>query len=113
MRGAIARPGMCPLCGEPREGRGWCRACKRQYVKGHRPRHVELAPHARAKAAARSYLYTYIRRGKVKRRRCIYCRRSDTTPLQPDVSRPLDVAWLCPTHREDVQTGRRLLLLTA
>lgn len=91
-------------CGNPRAGNQnrYCLPCKAQYARGHRARHSELAPDARMRANARSYLNVYVKRGRVKKQPCEVCGSTERVHgHHHDYSKPLDVRWLCKEHHHE------------
>ncbi|MCM2304071.1 MAG: hypothetical protein NDJ72_05170 [Elusimicrobia bacterium] len=81
----------CP-CGAPRKP--WRAVCTR-CANRNRKRHAELAPEAKLRANARSYLNQYVRRGAVVKQPCADCGATEVEAHHGDYSRPLDVTWLC------------------
>ena len=73
----------------------------RKWRKTHR-----LHGEARMKMNCRSYLHTYIKRGKVTKRPCAVCGTSHAIEAHhEDHSKPLEVIWLCRTHHLMVTAG--------
>ena len=58
---------------EARQGQRYCNKCHAEYMRNNRPKHSELKEEQKKKANARSYLNTYIRRGKILRQPCEVC----------------------------------------
>ena len=56
-----------------------------------------LTGEARKKMNARSYLNSYLKRGKVRRETCKKC-GTKAEAHHPDYSKPLFVIWLCRFH---------------
>ena len=93
--------GLCPTCGGERDldYSVYCRACKNQYYRGHRPKFSELSPEQKLRSNARAYLRVYIQRGLVKRAPCRVCGTQKRVQAHhTDYSKPLLVEWLCQTH---------------
>ncbi len=94
---------ICPLCGNPKEEHrkkaGYCLTCHAKYMRDNRPKHSELTEEQRIKANARAYANVYLRRGKIKKKDCIYCGSKDSQMHLNDYSKPLKVIWICsPCH---------------
>lgn len=82
-------------CGKPRElHRPYCSACTSARNREYRAKHP-IQGEARLKANARSYLHTYIRRGKIIKGPCADCGSENAEAHHSDYSKPLDVVWLC------------------
>lgn len=93
----------CSKCGgkleDSRIGKQtYCKDCHAQYMRINRPKHSELSGEQRKKANARSYLYVYIRRGKVEKLPCLFCGSLNSEAHHRDYSKPLEVTWLCRKH---------------
>lgn len=90
--------GLC-YCGTPiaRGKRVYCRKCanlkQREWRKTHR-----LSGLARMKANARSFLHTYVSRGKIKKGLCEVCQSPQVHGHHDDYTKPLQVRWLCKEH---------------
>ena len=90
----------CGSCNGPLEeeliGRQrYCRSCKNLHTKLNRKKNSELTELQKLKANARSYLYVYIKRGKIIKNNCIVCNNSKVVPYHHDYSKPLEVVWYC------------------
>lgn len=95
---------LCNRCGkEPRRtpSQRWCLGCHAEWQRMNRKRHGELSEEQRLKSNARSYLHTYIARGKVEKgEHCAACGESPNALLgrieahHADYSKPLEVIWL-------------------
>jgi len=89
--------GAC-ACGRPRRPKQrTCAACHREYMQRHRNTYAQLNPEQKKRSNARSYLNTYIRRGKVIPGPCAYCGTTErkVTGHHKDYDKPLEVVWLC------------------
>ena len=79
-------------CGKPRKAwRPYCADCSR----ARRPGWNALTPEAKRRSKARSYLNTYLRRGKITKGPCADCGGSEVEAHHADYSKPLEVTWLC------------------
>ena len=92
----------CSVCGTIHDllTHRYCKACKARYMREWRKCH-KLSVEQRRRANARSYLHTYVKRGKVLKQPCAVCGK----PAQahhPDYSQPLLVVWLCPAHHHEL-----------
>jgi DNA-directed RNA polymerase subunit M/transcription elongation factor TFIIS len=63
---------------------------KRQYRKKHSPSRRQ-----RDRQNAYSYAYVYLKRGKIRRRKCVDCRSPYAHMYIPDLNEPLQVVWRC------------------
>lgn len=111
-RRAPNNPDGCSLCGRLRDGAGhYCKACRAQYQRGHRPRNSELSPEARRRDIARSYVAVYLKRGHIQKLPCVAC---DAPPEETVAHHhnghdwPLEVIWVCVPHHLDLHAGRTL-----
>ncbi len=57
-----------------------------------------LTEQQRIKDIARSYAYTYFKRGKLIRQPCEMCGSEESQMHHSDYSKPLDVRWFCRVH---------------
>lgn len=89
----------CYRCGgeieKKRQKQGYCLKCHAAYMRETRPKYHELPLEKRKKMNARSYLNTYIKRGKVKKEACEKCGSMFVEAHHEDYSKPLQVRWLC------------------
>lgn len=101
------RSGICK-CGKPSAAsKFYCLACHAEYMRLHRPKHSALTPEQRARANARSYANTYLKRGKIQRKPCEVC-GAKAQMHHHDYSKPLDVRWLCRKHHLDCHGTSRV-----
>jgi hypothetical protein len=97
MRG---RKTTCSRCDKPKEriDRAHCRACHATRMRQWRKRHP-LTEEQRRRKNARTYAFSYWKRGKLRQKPCRHCGESKTERHHPDYARPLYVIWLCrPCH---------------
>lgn len=95
-------------CGQPaRKGQRYCWACHAEFMREWRKTH-RLSGEALKRAYARSYLKTYVSRGKIKRGVCAVCGSPDVEGHHADYDRPLDVTWLCTRHHLELH-GKRMV----
>jgi len=89
-------------CGLPTrsDSCGYCRDCHNTYQRANRKKHSELSPEQRKKANARSYLNTCLRRGYITKNPCIICGSCEVHGHHEDYNKPLQVIWLCNSHRQ-------------
>lgn len=83
-------------------GQRWCRGCRAEWMREHRPKHSALPIGQRVKATARAYANVYQRRGKLVPGPCEVCGSVDTEKHHDDYSRPLAVRWLCRVHHLEI-----------
>lgn len=75
-----------------------CLKCKAIYQKEFRKR-KPLTEEQKIKANCRAYAKVYLKRGKIKKKRCLICESENSQMHHEDYSKPLDVIWLCrPCH---------------
>lgn len=74
-----------------------CRNCAAAYMRKTRPAYKELTEQQRKRVIARAYANVYLRRGKIKRKRCRICGKK-AHMHHPDYSKPLEIEWLCRKH---------------
>ena len=100
----------CSKCNNPLETNRlgkyrYCLSCHNEYMKQTRPKHSQLTPEQRLKANCRSYLNTYLRRGKInKPQYCQYsnCSETNIQAHHHDYNKPLDVIWYCRMHHNEI-----------
>lgn len=87
----------CTRCHvEPRAtGQRWCRGCRAEWNRQHRPAHGELTDEQRRRANARAYAGVYRRRGKLVPQPCETCGDANVEMRHDDYTKPLEVRWLC------------------
>ncbi len=104
----------CPSCGlaQDRLGQRYCRECHNAYMRRWRATrggHAALTAEERIRGNARSYLNTYVRRGKV--RRGTSCQECGAGGVRIEghhhngYDNPLDVQWLCRLCHRAVHAG--------
>lgn len=76
----------------------YCLKCSNEWMKANRKKHSQLTEEQKIKANARSYVNTYIRRGKIKKGFCEICNSENVQAHHNDYSKPLEVRWLCNKH---------------
>lgn len=93
---------LCCKCkkNKKRAGQKYCNECHASYMRDNRPKHSELLPEQRLKANARSYLNTYLKRGKIKKKPCEICGDENVQAHHDDYTKPLEVRWLCNKHHK-------------
>lgn len=95
----------CSTCRGPRDRPGRnCLGCHAAYMRAWRPLHPMTAEQRR-RANARSYLKTYVRRGKVRREPCAVCGAGKAEGHHEDYGKPLEVRWLCRAHHLEHHHG--------
>lgn len=101
--------GVCSKCGNvPRAGQSYCNACHAEYMRIHRPKHIELLPEPKKRANCRSYANVYSKRGMiVKKYECESCGGPNPEKHHPDYDKPLEVQWLCRKCHLDLHNGIR------
>ena len=86
-------------CGGPRRvGGRLCLGCHAAYMRRTRVKHLDLPDAVRRRANARAYANLYIRRGELKVGACEVCGDELVAMHHRDVSKPLEVTWLCAEH---------------
>lgn len=97
----------CSRCGQPRaQGyHSYCRICRNQYAREHRPKRREMTEEARRRANCRSYTKTLIARGTLIPQPCEDCGAMKVQAHHDDYSKPRQVRWKCKNchrrhHRE-------------
>lgn len=75
----------------------YCRLCKNAYMRSYRSTHP-ISESDRIKGIARSYLHTYVKRGKVEKKPCRICGSLEVQAHHPNYAQPLLVDWLCIEH---------------
>lgn len=75
----------------------YCKSCHNEYMKLKRPKYSDLSEHDKLKSNCRSYLNTYLKRGKIQKTKCVDCGNSNVQAHHHDYTKPLDVIWLCVT----------------
>lgn len=73
----------------------YCLKCHNSYMKKTRKKHSELTEEQKLKANCKSYLNTYLRRGKIIKTPCVNCSSLLVQAHHEDYSKPLKVIWLC------------------
>jgi hypothetical protein len=96
-----------PGCDRPARKRG--HTCGRCATRAWRKRHAKtIAAQERARTftaeqssvrRASAIFFTDLRRRNLNREPCEHCGRSEVVPHWADVTRPLEVVWLCRDHR--------------
>jgi hypothetical protein len=94
----IERKKTCSKCSNPLEDnrtkQRYCLSCHNKYMRDNRKKHSELTDNQRLKANCRSYLNTYLKRGKISKQPC-KCGCETVEAHHDDYSKPLEVIWLC------------------
>lgn len=94
----IEKKKTCSKCSnnleETRLNQRYCLSCHNEYMRKHRKKHKDLTELQRLKANCRSYLNTYLKRGKIFKQSC-YCGCEIVEAHHEDYSKPLEVIWLC------------------
>lgn len=90
----------CSKCNQPLDStrvgkQRYCKACHAEHMRATRPKHSQLDELQKKKANARSYLNTYLKRGKVHKTNCQSCGWPDVEAHHPDYDKPLEVIWYC------------------
>lgn len=103
----------CCKCGGPVEEsriykQGYCKNCHAEHMRNNRPRHSELPELAKKKAIARSYLKTYVKRGKVVKLPCEICGSERSEAHHEDYDKPLEVVWLCREHHLELHEAKKV-----
>ncbi len=94
-------------CGNiPRKGQRYCNSCHAAYQRKNRKKHSELTDEQRKHANARSYLNTYIRRGKIIRGKCVICCKKKVEAHHEDYDNPLEVIWYCRKHHLEIHNKK-------
>lgn len=76
----------------------YCLSCHNEYMRTTRPKHSELTVEQRMKANCRSYLNTYLKRGKIVKQPCELCNSNIVEAHHDDYTKPLQVKWYCREH---------------
>ena len=100
--GRQSNGGVCSGCRglRDRAGQRYCKSCHAASMRRNRPKHRDMADHARKKANARAYVNVYVRRGVLKRQElCEVAGCQGKSEMHhPDYSKPLEVRWFCRPH---------------
>jgi len=92
----------CSKCGgeieNSREKQRYCKNCHNEHARKTRKKHKELTEEQKLKANCRSYLNTYLKRGKIKKEPCVICGDNNSEAHHNDYTKPLKVVWLCREH---------------
>lgn len=80
---------------ENRINQRYCKLCHNEWMRNNRKKHNELTELQKLKANARSYLNSYIRRGKIIKETCSKCDNVLAEAHHEDYNKPLEVVWLC------------------
>lgn len=75
----------------------YCHSCKAEYMRAWRPAHP-MSEESKKRHAAHSYLFTYIKRGRMVKGTCHQCQSPDVHPYHQDPDKPLEVIWYCLKH---------------
>ena len=125
----------CPICKEKKDASGfykcptrsgglraYCKECqkikqrlnrkyfreyKRKQRKNKEFRLKECKWNKKTKAEINAYgnLHHAIKKGKIKKKPCIVCKKEGAYAHHEDYLKPLDVIWLCPPHHKQLHTG--------
>lgn len=93
----------CSKCNLPLEDnrvgkKRYCLSCHNEHMRNNRPKHSELSPEQRLKANCRSYVHSYLKRGKISKSPCSICGDINVQAHHEDYSKPLEIIWLCVKH---------------
>jgi hypothetical protein len=91
---------ICSNCGgkHARKGQRYCVTCHNAYMRNWRKTHP-LTAEQKLKDNARSYAFTYFKRGHIIKVPCESCGSPKSQMHHHDYSKPLDVEWFCrPCH---------------
>ena len=99
---------ICSKCNnlveESRPNQRYCKECNKEWQRNSRKVHSELSPLQRLKANCRSYLNTYIRRGKIQKQPCEVCGELKVEAHHQDYNKPLEVQWLCRERHMEIHS---------
>lgn len=79
----------------------YCLSCHNAYMRMTRPSYSQFTELQRLKANCRSYLNTYVKRGKITKPECCQfpdCKETKIQAHHDDYTKPLDVIWYCESH---------------
>lgn len=92
----------CSNCGggieESRKNQRYCKECHNAHARKSRKKYSELTAEQKIKSNCRSYLQTYITRGKITKQPCQVCGNTKVEAHHNDYTKPLEVVWLCREH---------------
>ena len=83
---------------DSRKNQRYCKICHNEHARNTRKKHKELSEEQKLKANCRSYLNTYLKRGKIIKQPCSVCNNQNSEAHHEDYTKPLDVIWLCREH---------------
>lgn len=88
--------GFCQKCGKVNERNchRWCIGCHNEYMREWRKLHP-LNEEQRKKDRCRSYASVYLRRGKLKKEKCLVCGSENSQMHHKNYNEPLNIVWLC------------------
>ena len=89
---------------ETRLKQRYCKNCHNEWQRQNRKSHSELTLLQKLKANCRSYLNTYLKRGKIKKQPCQVCGELKVEAHHDDYSKPLEIKWLCREHHIDLHS---------
>lgn len=98
---------LCSKCGleNNRQNQRYCLTCHNAYMREWRKTH-KLTGDAKIRDIARHYAGTYLRRGLIEKKPCLWCSSENSQMHHEDYSFPLKVEWLCrPCHLAHHQRG--------